>query len=333
MFDYRFWKFILDSLRKFEVVGVAFIVDHKGSSPGKTGFRLAVNNDLESYGTIGGALMEQKLIQTFELMLDTAIDDVNVHSDEKIQFELRRQIHNRKAEEKDRSGLICSGQQTIIYGILRKYELEVVQRILNTFFDNFLHTLVITPNSFSFVESNIRPDFSTKQIEFSDRENWSFSMMTSLHHHIYVFGAGHVGKAIMWVFDNLNFVVHLLDFRKEMFKDLPQKKWLFYEIINDYSAIKTVIHENQFTYITIVNTNIIHDIESLKIVLRKKVKYIGLMGTTAKRLEIFRQLKEEGFTEADFKQIHSPIGIPIKSQSGEEIAISVASEIIKLKNE
>ena len=49
-------------------------------------------------------------------------------------------------------------------------------------------------------------------------------------------------------------------------------------------------------------------------------------------MEIFKRLKEKGFINQELEKIKTPIGLDIGSQSGEEIGISVASEIIKLKN-
>jgi len=57
------------------------------------------------------------------------------------------------------------------------------------------------------------------------------------------------------------------------------------------------------------------------------------MGSAKKIKSIFTQLMEEnGFTQNELEKIHTPIGLEIFAETPEEIAISIASEIIKVKN-
>jgi xanthine dehydrogenase accessory factor len=59
-------------------------------------------------------------------------------------------------------------------------------------------------------------------------------------------------------------------------------------------------------------------------------KYIGMMGSKTKVNRIFKNI---GFNpETSGKKIYAPIGLPINSQTPDEIAISIAAEIIKIKN-
>ena len=49
-------------------------------------------------------------------------------------------------------------------------------------------------------------------------------------------------------------------------------------------------------------------------------------------LTLFRNLEKEGFEAEKLKRIHTPIGLPINSRTPEEIAVSIAAEIIAVKN-
>ncbi|MGB9561502.1 MAG: XdhC family protein, partial [bacterium] len=74
------------------------------------------------------------------------------------------------------------------------------------------------------------------------------------------------------------------------------------------------------------------DLEILKRCIKKKYKYIGMIGSRKKSAEIFKALKENGISDELIKNVHSPIGIPIGGQSPEEIAISIIAEMISVRN-
>jgi xanthine dehydrogenase accessory factor len=74
------------------------------------------------------------------------------------------------------------------------------------------------------------------------------------------------------------------------------------------------------------------DKDTLKSVINKNVKYIGMMGSKRKIKSIFDALTEEGVDKELLKKVHTPIGIEIEAETPEEIAISIAAEIIKVKN-
>ncbi|MBP9191421.1 MAG: XdhC family protein, partial [Ignavibacteria bacterium] len=75
------------------------------------------------------------------------------------------------------------------------------------------------------------------------------------------------------------------------------------------------------------------DKEALTQIINKDLKYIGLMGTMSKIKKIFSEAEKEGIKKEQLKKIHAPIGIDIGSDTPEEIAISIAAELIKFKNQ
>ena len=60
--------------------------------------------------------------------------------------------------------------------------------------------------------------------------------------------------------------------------------------------------------------------------------YIGVLGSTAKLKTMWEVLQKEGVAMAQLNTVHAPIGLPIKSQTPNEIAVSIAAEVIKIKN-
>jgi xanthine dehydrogenase accessory factor len=75
-----------------------------------------------------------------------------------------------------------------------------------------------------------------------------------------------------------------------------------------------------------------HDIDVLRALIDKKVNYLGLMGSKNKVSRLKKKLKNEGATDDELSRLYAPIGISIHSQTPDEIAISIAAEIINVKN-
>ncbi len=71
------------------------------------------------------------------------------------------------------------------------------------------------------------------------------------------------------------------------------------------------------------------DRDVLRQALRTTASYIGMISSRRKRDAIFAALREEGFTEEDLKRVYAPIGLPIGAETPEEIAVSIAAELIR----
>ena len=96
-------------------------------------------------------------------------------------------------------------------------------------------------------------------------------------------------------------------------------------------AIK-YIPEGDDIYVVIMTFAHKDDRKVLKRLLNKKVKYLGMMGSEEKVASIYAKLEEKGFSAKDLKHVDAPIGVSINSQTPDEIAISIAAKIIKVKN-
>ena len=72
------------------------------------------------------------------------------------------------------------------------------------------------------------------------------------------------------------------------------------------------------------------------VVIRKlidhQVKYFGVLGSKAKMATLIKELSDEGLASDKLSRIRTPIGLPINSRTPEEIAVSIAAEIISVKN-
>ena len=116
----KIWRFIKDKLEKNISVVLLYVLDSKGSSPGRQGFKMAVANDHEIFGTIGGGIMEHKLVELSKSALQKG--------EEKII--LKPQNHD-KSEGKNHSGMICSGNQYVAMIPLNRTHKNTIDQIVS----------------------------------------------------------------------------------------------------------------------------------------------------------------------------------------------------------
>ncbi len=149
---------------------------------------------------------------------------------------------------------------------------------------------------------------------------------------LYVFGAGHVGKAFSSMALNLGFRVNMIDERPGIFDSYIQNPDLlvFCEHFTDFISRENF---DDNTYIVILTHQHINDFAVLRLVCNKPHAYLGMIGSKIKVAEAAKALLvEKILTEEKIKNIDMPIGIPIKSETPEEIAVSILAKIIDVKN-
>ena len=99
-----------------------------------------------------------------------------------------------------------------------------------------------------------------------------------------------------------------------------------------YNSLGKHVSEGERSYVVIMTYGHLADEKVLRQLAGKKLRYLGLLGSPAKIAQIFASLKKKGVSAASLKKVHAPVGLPIHSHTPEEIAISIAAEIIQVKN-
>lgn len=316
MKEIHLWNFIYSHLKQNKQVILIAVVHHEKGSPGKQGFKMAISSDGEYAGSIGGGVMEYNILKKCKELL---LKKITVN-------EIEILYHNKKSGVK-RSGLICSGTQTNFTSTLTKKNIEVVKKICDSLKQNNTGKIIFSQNGISFaILKKNEPIFSFK---FNTDNDWKFEQAAGENKIVFVIGGGHVGSAVCKILSMLDFYVVLYDSRDDL-KIVKDNFYADKKIIDSYKNLGRTIKEN--SYIVIVTTGFDSDKEALKQVINKNAKYIGLMGTKAKINKIFSEAVKDGIKKELLKKIHAPIGIDINSDTPEEIAISIAAEIISIKN-
>ncbi|BBE30001.1 dehydrogenase [Tepiditoga spiralis] len=145
---------------------------------------------------------------------------------------------------------------------------------------------------------------------------------------LYIFGAGHVGKALTYHINPLNYFVTVIDERDGIFNDFPNINKTINSTVSDFFK-NNIIEDN--SYIVISTPSHAHDYEVLKnVYLNSKPKYIGMLASDTKANLMVKKLKDE-VSNADLSILHTPVGLDIGGPTPHEIAISIISEIQSIK--
>ena len=147
---------------------------------------------------------------------------------------------------------------------------------------------------------------------------------------LYVFGAGHVALSLCQAAAVAGFDVIVTDDRssyatKERFPAAREVHAL------DFDQATRQYDPNESSYIVIVTRGHHDDMRMLRWAVQTPARYIGMIGSKRKVIEIFKTLQEEGLPAHLFDRVHAPIGLDIGAITPEEIAIAITAELIALR--
>jgi len=147
---------------------------------------------------------------------------------------------------------------------------------------------------------------------------------------LYIVGAGHVGHQLGQVAGPVGFNIHVLDDREKFanVERFPGAAEVIVDSIPDWLH-KAVIPAN--AYVVVVTRGHQHDLDALRSLAARDLRYIGLIGSKAKIKKIYDALVEEGMPLECLSRIHAPVGLDIGAVSPEEIAISILAELIAVR--
>lgn len=146
-----------------------------------------------------------------------------------------------------------------------------------------------------------------------------------------ILGAGHVARSLVRVMQIQNFDICVIDDRKEFIEEISEYGNI--DVICDdfVRAIETISDDGENYYVCMTRGHK-YDMDCLKAVLNKKRAYVGMMSSKKRALMAKEELIGLGYESEAVDLIHSPIGLSIGARTPEEIAVSIAAELIQCKN-
>ena len=313
---------------------IATVILQAGSAPRDTGAKMFVGEDGKTFGTVGGGRLEFSVCQEAMAIMGKGSTKI---------------VHIRMDAKEVTSGvMICGGnvdfllapvfvKYRTLYGRLEYLEKKGKAGVLVTKF-----------NESSFYKTLIEENLAINGDALSEDETKTFSEYINetaprivngvlveplkVSAVLYIFGAGHVSQYIAKVAGMVDFSVKVIDDRaefanKERFPDADKT------IVAD---IQEAFEQLRFTgkeFVVIVTRGHQYDAEVLKETLKRKTRYVGMIGSKRKSRMILEYMKEFGFDDETIAKVYTPIGISIHAETPQEIAISIVAELIKVRGE
>jgi xanthine dehydrogenase accessory factor len=308
--DLPAWTLAAAALRAGQPAALLCVVRSEGSSPGRQGFKMTVTAEAVA-GSIGGGVMEHKWVELARQRL---------HAGNYAPL-LRPQIHRREAPA-DRSGMMCAGEQEVLLWALRPEDLAVVAAIETALQQLSGGAWAVSEATGLQLVAEAPASFYAYQPGLA----WHYREQLGFRDQLLIVGGGHVGLALSQAASHLEFEITVLDDRA----DLPTLAANHYAHHRQQVAYETLtIAPGPYHYVVVMTVGYRTDAVVLRRLLGHDYRYLGVLGSAAKVAELRRVLAEEGF---GLEKLHGPTGLPINSRLPEEIAVSVAAELIKVRN-
>lgn len=342
------YKKIPELIESEQVGAYCTVVETKGSTPQKPGAKLLILPDLRNIGTLGGGCVEAEarrqaigLMQDgkprlleFQLDSDYGWDDGLIcGGNMKIFIDLPKtlgeaQMFNRLQElNAEKIPLMCATvvkSDNLIDNVGRKMIFATNGERIGSLGNTVLEADVETQIT-GILEKN------SAGLYIQDDTTLVFLEPLQPRPTLLIAGAGHVGQALCHIGSWLDFDIVIVDDRADFAsaERLPEADNI---IIGDIADELRKYPKNHLTYVVIVTRGHQHDESALHSVVESDARYIGLIGSRRKIKLIFDDLMEIGIPQEKLQRVYAPVGLDISSKTVPEIAVSIASQLIQIRN-
>jgi xanthine dehydrogenase accessory factor len=148
---------------------------------------------------------------------------------------------------------------------------------------------------------------------------------------LYVIGAGHVGFHLARIAHEVGFNVHVIDDR-EKFANAERFPSAAEIVVDDIPSWLARAPLPAHAYAVIVTRGHTNDLEALRALAPRELRYLGLIGSRAKVARIYEELAKGDIAADALGRVHAPIGLDIGAVTPQEIAVSIVAELIAVKH-
>jgi xanthine dehydrogenase accessory factor len=146
---------------------------------------------------------------------------------------------------------------------------------------------------------------------------------------VYLFGGGHVSMAVAKAAGGAGFGIGVVDDRQAFAN--KERFPMAQEIYTNYEEAFEKIHPNASSYLVIVTRGHKEDMRVLAWAVRTEARYLGMIGSKRKVLSVYKALENDGYKPEEFERVYAPMGLEIGALSPEEIALSIAAELVAVR--
>lgn len=300
------------------------VLDSDGSSPGRKGFKMVVDGNGEIFQTIGGGIMEHKLVEKAKSLLEKGL--LNKMTSQSLFLP---QYHSKEAKQRQ-SGMICSGHQYVGFVPLFPQDISLIDSIVKALQAQQEIPIQLSKEGLTVLEGNDALQIDSG-LEYTNEDDWIYTEILGKRPRIHIIGAGHVALELSKTMHYLGFAVEIYDDRPNL-NTLEQNQFVEKKHLVDYQKFQDHFKAKEEDYVAIMTFGYRSDKVVFKQLLSQKFYYIGMLGSQNKITKLLEEMIEEGHQAEEWAHVKTPIGLSIHSKTAQEIAISIAAEIIREKN-
>jgi xanthine dehydrogenase accessory factor len=313
------------------------IVNNSGSAPRHVGSQMLVSSAGLICGTVGGGAIEGHAIATARAM-------VGAHACRVENLALKKNL-----------GMACGGAAVLLYMPVNSHDkkwgsfaAQLVRCINGRIHSRMLLTCVdgapangcgaalvdtggtLLAGSQAVAESAFTSDAKPETIRNLGQGlvvGDCFEMPVAVPPRAVVFGGGHVGVAVIEALSRVGFACTLFECRPEfaLAQRVPAAREI---IVGDYENIAASIKLEPDDYVLIMTHTHRFDGAVLEQAVRTPLAYAGCIGSRGKIAGVRKRLQQAGVPDEVIDSVHMPIGLDIKAETPEEIAVSITAECI-----
>lgn len=311
-----FFQALHEALLQGKSAVLCSVLAASGSTPRGAGAKMAVFADGSILGTVGGGAVEQEAIR----------QALQIHAGEPAAL---RSFTLKRTELGD-IGMICGGNVTICFLLLaadREEERKMTESICAALSreepawlvyhmqDGFVQSLTL---------SGAQPGetlFQSVPVYLPEQGLYAEPLVQPGT--VYIVGGGHVGQALARLLPEVGFRVTVYDAREPLLKQQVGS------ICAPFSEFTRRVQITQADCIVIMTPGHLADREVLLQALQTPAGYIGCIGSHRKIEQTNEALRKQNVSEQQLARIHAPIGLEIFAETPNEIAVSIAAELIR----
>ncbi len=333
------FRSVASMLEGGQSVALVTVIATTGSTPGKVGYKMLVSGDGATVGTVGGGLVEAKMIDEARHMLDRPASRL-------FRFDLGETPDDEKG--------ICGGSVEFLVETFDGTALPLFRELATAAggADAGVLVSVVAPDGLPRkfrLEHGERADAAgtglSQEVAAAIREAATsnqaatkvsagamdvFIETLAVQPTLVLFGAGHLSYDIARLAGLVHFRVVVCDDRPEYanparFPDVDEI------VIEDFTRALDRIPIDSRSYLVIVTRGHKHDQIVLEQAVRTGARYIGMIGSKRKTLTLLEKLRKKGIPDELLNRVYSPVGLSIGAVTPQEIALSIVCELVKIR--
>lgn len=296
---------LLYEMEKHHDTVLCTIIADSGSTPRGMGAQMLVGEKGLLCGTIGGGAVEGQSIELGKNLLQ----------------ERRSTVHEYKLHHNDTEdiGMVCGGDVTVHLQFIAADD-----AVWNALAGDVLHRIALRqPGWLVLALDDGTPALRDDAVTDSAR----VALPLPIGERAILFGAGHCSLALCPLLTTVGFRVTVVDDRPEL---VTKERFPTADAVVccDLDHLADTVPVGGEDYVVVMTNGHSHDFAVQEQVLRGQYAYIGVIGSRSKTASVNARLRAAGIREEAIATVHTPIGTAIKAVTPEEIAVSIAGEMI-----